>query len=272
MKKINKKKMLIISISAAFIALIIFAIYYFFMPKNYKFYIKENIGELQAVRLDNQDGINGGILVYDMDVVNELYEAMEPVKAWPYYSFYEMDDVNSFAINFLGEDNKQIWISADDYGDYYVADIAAEDNGTFLPEPIWEFIGRFCISKEDGDRLYELVSKRYSENVRNISAKDIEELAQKKDMDWRKFQQFQYTEFTDKDHVRRGEFQSEGLAQFQIEGKKGYVLVWYYSGIVVTKEGSNSYSEVIQAKVYNEKNESIDLYDDGIGKFLEAME
>lgn len=269
----TKKKKIILTVALLIVVLIVFFIYYFFMNKKYTFYIKEDIGEIQAVGLICYDGEYGNsINIYNKNIVNELLKALDSVKMKPFYSIKNIDNDEGFYINFIGEDNKRISYMASDYGTQYIVELGVLHDGKGIEEPVWNFIGRMCISKEDGERLYDLVKKDISENMKNITAEELVRLSEEKEEDWRVFQQYIYEREDVGKIVSKGELSCDRPERFQIEGKKGYMRVWEYEGIVAGKDETKEYQEVLKAVVYNEKGEEMDLYSDEISKFLEEME
>lgn len=273
-----KKKIGIIIAGVILIAITLFVRYYFVGKKSFDVYVEMDIGKPCAVRLDCLTGEeqDTGLWIYDMDIVDEMYDIIYTVKTKPYWSMYDKEEVDrQFSIDVMGPDNKRVYISADDYGDCYVAYIGGLDNGRGVEDNIWGFAGRVCIDKEEGDKLYELVCKRYEENIRNIAAKDIETFSKEKVTDWRKFRQFRNVkiELELEDILVIDGEEYHDCYRLQIDGKEGHILVWTYEASVhdAKKGETKEYYDVVRALVYNEKGESMDLYDEGIGEFLEAM-
>lgn len=268
----KKKIIIIISIVALIIGTLYFCVYYFFLPKRYTFYIKENIGTVEVVEV-KYDDIKYGTWIYNKDIAKEFIDELENVKAWPYYSTNMKNTNKSFSIRFMGEENKYVSISAEDYGDFYVANFGVEHNGKFIEEPIWDFIGRFCISKEDGDRLYEMTKKTYDENAREISVDELLMFSKEKETDWRKFQQFLYEDTQIEEIVIKNALECESPVKFNIKDKLGYILVWY-DDLTVYDENENvaeKYDEILKIIIYNDKGECIDFYDENVESFMEEM-
>lgn len=274
-----KKKVAIIIVSVILIAFTLFARYYLVGIKDYDVYVDLDIGEPQVVILDCEKGHNedSSIWIYDMDTVKEMYDIVYGVKGKPYWSMYEKEDAeNFFSIDVMGENNRHIYISASDYGEYYVASLEASKYGGMLETNIWNFTGKVIIDKEACDKLFELVDKRYKEYTCNISAEDIVEISKNNDTDFRKLLQYQREEF-ELEIPLYFEDEDESVYSyyiFPVEGKKGYVKVWSVinGGLNVETGVYTETNEVLQAWVYNEKDEYIDMYDKCVGEFLEEME
>ncbi len=274
-----KKKVVVIIVSAILIAFTMFAGYYIAGVKDYDVYVDLDIGEPQVVILDCEKGHNedSSIWIYDEDTVKEMYDIVYGVKGKPYWSMYEKEDAdNFFSIDVMDENNRHIYISASNYGDYYVASLDASIGRGFLETNIWNFTGKIIIDKEAGDKLFELVDKRYKEYACKISTEDIEEVSKNNNTDFRNFLQYKREE-VELDIPLYFEDVNESVYSyyiFPIEGKKGYVKVWSVTtGVLDVETGVyTETNEVLQAWVYNEKDEYIDIYDERVGEFLEEME
>lgn len=274
-----KKKVAIIIVSAILIAFTMFAGYYIVGAKDYDVYVDLDIGEPQVVILDCEKGHNedSSIWIYDEDTVKEMYDIVYGVKGKPYWSMYEKEDAdNFFSIDVMGENNRHINISASDYGEYYVASLDASIGRGFLETNIWNFTGKVIIDKEAGDKLFELVDKRYKEYACNISTENIVDISKNSDTDFRKLLQYKREEF-ELDIPLYFEDEDESVYSyyiFPIEGKKGYAKVWSIENNSLDCE-TGVYTEesvILQAWIYNEKDEYIDMYDECVGEFLEEME
>jgi len=272
-KQISKKQIVGIIIIVAIVATIVAVVAFFFSPKKYTYYINQDVdlGKLKAVSIDLYEEGTEEICIYDDELIEELLKVLDTVKPWPYCSVNGGNGIKGFSVEFLGKDNKSMSIYMSDCDYYYVGSFNLEDNGSYPDSPVWDMMGSVCIDKEDGERLYELVQAEYSENIRNIAVGDILKLSKDGVTDWKVFQQFKYVEADDVENIEKGDLISETPVYFYIEGKKGYVLVWYSDATVENEEGINHYDEVMQALVYDENGKSMDLYDEGIGEFMEVM-
>ncbi len=272
-KQISKKQIAGILIIVAIVVAIAALIAFFFSPKKYTYYINQDVdlGEFKAVSLDIDEEGMEEICIYDNELIDELLKVLDTVNPWPYCSVNGGNGIKGFSVEFLGEDNKSMSIYMSDCDYYYVGNFYLEDNGSYPESPVWDMMGSVCIDKEDGERLYELVQAKYSENIRNIAVEDVLKLSKEAVTDWKVFQQFKYTETDEVKEVEKGDLSSENPVRFYIEGKKGYMLVWYSDMTIINESGTNHYDEVLQAHVYNENGESMDLYDEEIGEFMEVM-
>lgn len=278
MKK--SKKIIFAAMMTLLAVLIIYIIYFFFGAKKYTFYMKDNSLEIQAIALLIEGDVNQELdsrefVIYDRDVINDIMKELKTVKMKPDFSMSESGNGQKvFSIRLLGENNQQLYYLAGEGNNCYLVNIGTEDNGT-VDEGMKHFIGQTSISKKNGDKLYDLIKQTLEENISHITVSDLEKISEEKTYNWNTFQQYLYTEDVDAEArtVTRGEMTSAGAARFQIEGKKGYLVVWFYNGILVDEEEiANRYAEVTGAIVYNGEGEEMNLYEDGISTFLEEME
>ncbi len=267
----NKKKTVLI-LFVLIVFLIFFAfVLFFFKAKNYTYYVKESIGSIQGINIQSDDYETRDIWVFNEDDVNELYKYFENLEAWPCTS--SNDGGAGFRVSFLGEDEKIIYFSAYDGGKYYIVNINEQYNGMPIENTIWDAFGSLYISKEDGEKLFEIINGIYEDNYRNIYIEDIQKISNNNEMDWRKFTQFIYSEIEEGELIEQGEYISEKPVRFEIKNTSGYMDVWYYNVSYwdVESNVSERYSKVIQAIVYDESGNSMNIYDDGIDEFLEMI-
>lgn len=274
----NKKKKVVI-ISIVFIVLglcVTGGAYFFFGSKSYTFYQVEDIGEVKYVLLTlteetKADIIRQEYVIDDMDVIEELQKKLNDIKVSPNYTTNQSTSGNGFSITFLGENKQRFGIYASEDRNNYLINIRMGDNEGVVNLGIKDLINQTSISKEDGERLYEYVNTILNENIHNIKISDIKELAEEKIYDWNQWRQYTYTIDRTAGIKTRGKFSEKEPAKFEIEGTDAYLLVWFYDGIIVDSEGTNQYTEVIDAIVYNENGEEMSVYEKEIFDFLEDM-
>ncbi len=267
----NKKKVVLISGLILLVSLLVGFCIFFFNAKKCTYYVKESIGKLQGINIRSDDYETRDIWVFDEEDAHEVFEYFEKLEAWPCTSSSEGGA--GFNVSFLGEDEKIIYFSAYDGGKYYIVNINVQHNGKPVENTLWDAFGSLYISKEDGERLFELVNGIYEDNYRNITIEDIQKLSEDRVTDWRKFTQFKYSKIKDGELINQDGYTSEKPVRFEIQNTSGYMDVWYYEVWYWDNESNASerYSKVIQAVVYDESGKSMNIYDDGIYNFLEMM-
>lgn len=267
----NKKKVVLILVVILLVSFLVGFCIFFFNAKKCTYYVNEPIGNLQGIKIYSDDYETPDIWVFDEEDANEIFKYFENLEAWPCTSLSEGGA--GFEVSFLGEDEKIIQFSANDAGKYYIVDINVQHNGMPIKNTMWDAFGNLYISKEDGEKLFELVNDIYEDNYRNITIEEIQKISDNNVTDWRKFTQFKYTKIKDGELIKQEGYTSEKPVRFEIQDSLGYMDVWYYEVWTFDVEAnvSERYSKVIQAVVYDETGESKNIYDYGIDRFLEMM-
>ena len=273
----KKKKKIIFTAIMLFAAIfIVYVAYFFFGGKRYTFYMTDDIMEIEAIQINidedtNQEIDSRTIVIYNTEVINDILEELKKIKLKPSYSLLAAkDSKKGFSFILLGKDNKQWNYIAGEGENKYFVTIGLEKNGT-IDKGIKSLIDSTSIRKEQGDKLYDLAKQALEDNICEITVSDIEKMSKEKTHDWNKFQQYLFTDIEAKRITKDG-LTAHGAARCQIAEKKGYFEVQYYNGINRDSGGTNRYAKVLEAVVYNEKEEKMDFYAEGINTFLEEME
>lgn len=273
MKKIQKSKIIILSICAILGVALIGFLYYYFSFKDYKMYIKETEWDISAVLINTDEYEDVPIYIQNEEVVNRIFDELEGLKAKPVLG--EEDGDYGFKIEFIDEDNRELTFNAKSCGNhYYLTMYTTTPKGTGGEDSIWNIFGSLNISKEDGDRLYDLVSELYSENSKCISVDEIKDLSKAEKITWTTMKKYQREDVKNAERIEINGEIADYPQKFEIEGKKGYVVVWYIEGHNLQPKEGEPYivSDVLKIEVYKDTGECIDLYDDKLFEFLEEME
>ena len=279
MKK--KMKVVIATILAviliAVVAVVLYCLWFFFGAKSYTYYRSDDLGEIQSVlflpqadkgeegRFDSNE-----FIIYDKEIIQEIMDALEPLKLKPTYTINEPDGYKGFTIQLMDGNKKNLYLIGNYWEDCYQIWIGMENNGAF-EDGVKGWIGQTTIPLEDGERLYELVNRILEDNIHNITVDELKKLAEQQSRNWNLFKQYFYTEEDTKDVRTWGYVTFDEIYKFQIEGTDAYLNIWAHDGIVDDEDGRNRYADVIDAVVYNENGESMNLYEEGISEFLEGL-
>ncbi|MBP3339634.1 MAG: hypothetical protein J6L69_09555 [Lachnospiraceae bacterium] len=273
MKKIQKSKIIILSICVILGVALVGFVYYYFSFKNYKMYIKETEWDISAVLINTDEYEDVPIYIQNEEVVSRIFDELEGLKAKPVLS--EENGDYGFKIEFIDADNRRWMFNAKSCGEHYYLNMyTTTSEGKGGEDSIWNIFGSLNITKEDGDRIYDLVSELYSENSKCISVDEIKDLSKEEKIDWEKMKRYQREEMKNAERIEINGETADYPQKFEIEGKKGYLVVWYIEGHnLQPKEGEEYYfSDVLKIEVYKETGECVDLYDDTLFEFLEEME
>ncbi len=273
--KYKIKKYIIIAISLILLIIMISIFYVMFMEKDFEFYMGNDIKNIESIELiidASKNTEEKSVMIYDKEVIDEIMEKLAENRLKPNYSG-DSDSLSGkgFSIIVYGEEKKQLYYLANHTNTEWIIDIGIVSNGK-VDEGIRSWVGITSIGKEEGEELYEFVSEVIEENARNITISDIKEFGKNKEYDWNVFKQFIFNDVDNMGKKIRENFTSSNVAKFKIEEINAYMYVWYYEGTVVNSKGTNEYWLVCDALIYDEKGNSISIYNEGLDEFLEELE